>query len=71
MDNKLDHCESSHDDYVEAKLQANYIKLVDFWTKFEKLVFFSAKRIKDVEHENESLLIKLSDSHALVDSLRF
>jgi hypothetical protein len=30
MDNKLDHCESSHDDYVEAKLQANYIKLVDF-----------------------------------------
>lgn len=41
MDNKLDHCESSQDDYVEeVELRENYTKLVDFCPKFESEVFF-------------------------------
>lgn len=34
------------------------------------IFYFSFKGIREVEDENESLLVKLSDSHALVDALK-
>jgi hypothetical protein len=54
----------------EIDLQMAYNKL---FKKFDKLTHHQQiflKKLNDVEHEKESLVIKLSKPHALIDSLK-
>jgi hypothetical protein len=55
----------------EYDLQMTYNELYKECMKLMKLYKFSLKKLKDVKHEKESLVSKLSESHALVDSLKF
>jgi uncharacterized coiled-coil DUF342 family protein len=45
-------------------------KLLENFLKFSKNSKNSNKELKKVKQEKESLIIKLSESHALIDSLR-
>jgi hypothetical protein len=48
----------------------NYdIELSKFFAKLDKMV--SPKELKNVKHEKKSLIIQLSESHILIDSLKF
>jgi hypothetical protein len=47
-----------------------YNKLYKEYIKLMKINKISRKKLNDVEHEKESLVIKLSKSYALVDSLK-
>jgi hypothetical protein len=50
--------------------EENYdIKLSKVFAKFDKIV--SPKELKKVKQEKESLIVQLSESHALIDSLKF
>jgi hypothetical protein len=49
--------------------EENYdIKLSKFFAKLDKIV--SPKELKKVKQEKESLIIQLSESHVLIDSLK-
>jgi predicted nucleic acid-binding Zn-ribbon protein len=45
-------------------------KLFDNFLKLSKISKNSNKELKRVKQEKESLIIKLSESHALIDSLK-
>jgi hypothetical protein len=50
--------------------EENYdIELSKVLAKFDKIIF--SKELKKVKQEKESLIIQLSESHALIDSLRY
>jgi hypothetical protein len=50
--------------------EENYdIELSTVFAKFDKIV--SPKELKKVKQEKESLIIQLSESHVLIDSLKF
>jgi hypothetical protein len=44
--------------------------LLEDFLKLSKISKNSNKKLKKVEQEKESLIIKLSESHALIDSLK-
>jgi hypothetical protein len=45
-------------------------ELLEDFLKLSKISKNSNKKLKKVEQEKESLIIKLSESHALIDSLK-
>jgi len=50
--------------------EENYdIELTKVFAKLDKIV--SPKELKKVKQEKESLIVQLSESHALIDSLKF
>jgi GTP-binding protein EngB required for normal cell division len=50
-------------------LEENYdIELSKVFAKLDKIV--SPKELKNVKQEKESLIVQLSESHALIDSLK-
>jgi GTP-binding protein EngB required for normal cell division len=50
--------------------EENYdIELFKVFAKLDKIVY--PKEFKKVKHEKKSLVVKLSESHALIDSLKF
>ena len=57
-------------DFDKDDLQMTYNKLFMKFVKLKKNYKISLKNIIDVEHEKESLVIKLSKSHALIDFLK-
>jgi hypothetical protein len=64
-------CKSSQDDSdYEDDLQMMYNKLYKEFVKLKKKYQISFKKLSDVEHEKESLVAKLSESHILIDSLK-
>jgi hypothetical protein len=54
----------------EYDLQTTYNKLYKECIKLIKINKISRKRLNDLEHEKESLVTKLCESHALVESLK-
>jgi hypothetical protein len=60
--------DDSNDEY---DLQMAYAELYKECMKLMKFYKISLKKLKDVKHEKESLVTKLFESHALVDSLKY
>jgi hypothetical protein len=60
----------SMDSNEEIDLQMAYNMLFKKFVKFTHRHQISLKKLNDVEHEKESLVIKLSKSHTLIDSLK-
>jgi hypothetical protein len=56
-------------DFSQLSEENHDIELSKVFEKFDKLIF--PKELKKVKQENESLIVQLSESHALIDSLRF
>jgi len=55
-------------DFSQSSEENYDIELSKFFAKFDKLI--SPKELKKVKQEKESLIVQLSESHALIDSLR-
>jgi hypothetical protein len=55
-------------DFSQSSKENSDIELSKVFTKFEKLI--SPKELKKVKQEKESLIVQLSESHALIDSLK-
>jgi hypothetical protein len=56
-------------DFFQLSEENNDIELSKVFVKLEKIV--SPKELKKVKQEKESLIVQLSESHALIDSLKF
>jgi len=56
---------SQNDSNDKYNLQMAYDEL------YMKFYTISLKKLKDVKHEKKTLVIKLHESHALVDSLKY
>jgi len=56
-------------DFSQSSEENYDIELSKFFAKFDKLI--SPKELKKVKQEKESLIVQLSESHALIDSLRY
>jgi hypothetical protein len=56
-------------DFSQLSEENHDIELSKVFTKFDKLI--SLKELKKVKQEKESLIVQLSKSNALIDSLRF
>jgi hypothetical protein len=55
-------------DFSQLSKENNDIKLSKVFAKFNKII--SPKELKKVKQEKESLIIQLSESHVLIDSLK-
>jgi len=55
-------------DFSQSSEENYDIELSKVFTKFDKLI--SPKELKKVKEEKESLIVQLSESHALIDSLK-
>jgi hypothetical protein len=55
-------------DFSQSSEENYDIELSKFFAKFDKLI--SPKELKKVKQEKESLIVQLSESHALIESLR-
>jgi len=55
-------------DFSQSSEENYDIELSKFFAKFDKLI--SPKDLKKVKQEKESLIVQLSESHALIESLR-
>jgi hypothetical protein len=55
-------------DFSQLSEEKHDIELSKVFTKIDKIV--SPKELKKVKQEKESLIVQLSESHALIDSLR-
>jgi hypothetical protein len=55
-------------DFSQLSEENHDIELSKVFAKFDKLI--SPKELKKVKQEKESLIVQLSESHALIDSLR-
>jgi GTP-binding protein EngB required for normal cell division len=49
-------------------ISLNFIELSKVFAKLDKII--SPKELKKVKQEKESLIVQLSESHALIDSLK-
>jgi hypothetical protein len=56
-------------DFSQLYVENHDIELSKVFAKFDKLI--SPKVLKKVKQEKESLIVQLSESHALIDSLQF
>jgi hypothetical protein len=56
-------------DFSQLSEENHDIELSKFFAKFDK--FISPKELKKVKQEKESLIVQLSESNALIDSLRY
>jgi hypothetical protein len=55
-------------DFSQSSEENYDIELSKVFAKFDKLI--SPKELKKVKQEKESLIVQLSESHALIDSLK-
>jgi hypothetical protein len=55
-------------DFSQSSEENYDIELSKVCTKFNKLI--SPKELKKVKQEKESLIVQLSESHAMIDSLK-
>jgi GTP-binding protein EngB required for normal cell division len=55
-------------DFSQLSEENHDIELSKVFAKFDKLI--SPKELKNVKQEKESLIVQLSESHALIDSLK-
>jgi hypothetical protein len=56
---------------IKGTFEHTTLTFLYFCTKLQKMNVLSDKMLKEARNENETLLVKFSDSHALVDALKF
>jgi hypothetical protein len=56
---------------IRGTFEHTTLTFLYFCTKLQKMNVLSDKMLKEARNENETLLVKFSDSHALVDALKF